>query len=122
MKDAAKILLEHGSLEAYVKTFIDDSAFEYLIDVLKDSYREDVKEALIENDEDLEDYDPIYDDCDELISAEKENIIDDGTELLLTHLPLHGDMVTKRRDEIYDIIYKEVTDYVKLMGVNVFYG
>ena len=121
MKNAAKILLEHGSLKSYVKTFIDDSAFEYLMNVFKDNYQEEVKEALIDNGEDLNDYDPLYDDWDELLTAEKENIIDDGTDLLLTHLPFHGDIITERRDEMYDIIYEEVKIFIDLTGVDIFY-
>lgn len=122
MKDAAKILLEYGSLQTYVKTFIDDSALEYLMNVFKDNYQEEVKEALIEDGEDLSDYDPLYDDWDELLTAEKENLIDEGSDLLLDHLPFHGQIVTERRDEVYNIIHEEVKAFIELTGVDIFYG
>lgn len=122
MKDAAKILLENGSLENYVKKFVDDSSFEYVAVTLRDIHYEDVKEGLINMGEDLSDYDPTYDDWDELLTSEKENLIDQGVDLLVDHLSFHGDIVTKYSEKIKSILYTEIENYINTLGVDLFYG
>ena len=122
MKDAAKILLDFGSLESYIKSFIEDSSLEYMSASLRDIHFEEIKEGLIDSGEDLSDYDPIYDDWDELITSEKENLIEEGAKLLKDYFQIHGDIITKYSDKIDNILYLEVEKYFQTVGVDIFYG
>lgn len=113
IKQTAKVLLEYGDLESYVKSFIDEGTFDFLTQRLKDYYFDEVYQGILEKGEDLEDYTPMYESWEELYDSEHENIIETGARILTQELDFDPSI---NRDNVFEIVSKEIEIFLRKSG------
>lgn len=118
--EGAKNLLKHGSLEKYIKSFIDDGDFEMLATHIYDDNWENVKEGIISEGEDMGDHDPIYDDWEEFLDDEREEVIDSMTDNMLRKYNIDSYILSNYQGEVYEIIKEEVKNFVNHFGGDLF--
>jgi hypothetical protein len=110
----AKQLLSHGSFETYIRSIVEEKIdlVEVFEKAIIENYYGSVKEALLEQGEDLEDWSPEYDTWSEFMTYENETIISEITSVIIYESNFDGYIISNHYDMLYNTIYSILGEYL----------
>lgn len=121
MKEKAKALLKNFPIEQLVENHLDLHIYDYAISLLHDSWDNEVKEALIENGEDVRDFDPLYDDWRDMMDSEGENVAYDLASYAIDKMHLNPEVLENLKEEIIEELSRKILSFFKENIDYVFY-
>lgn len=121
MKEKAKVLLKNFPIEQLVENHLDLHIYDYVINLLHDGWDSEVKEALIENGEDVSDFDPLYNDWRDMMDSEGENVTYDLASYAIDKMHLSPEVLENLREEIVEELSKKILSFFKENTDYVFY-
>ena len=121
MKDKAKTLLKYNPIDKLVDDQIDLNIYDYVVSLLHDSWDYEIKSALIENGEDVSEYDPLYDDWQDMMDSEGENVAFDLAAYAIEKMSFPDDVINNIKEEITEEVSRKILDFFNKNSQYVFY-
>jgi len=121
MKDKAKTLLKYNPIDKLVDDQIDLNIYDYVVSLLHDSWDYEIKSALIENGEDISEYDPLYDDWQDMMDSEGENVAFDLAAYAIEKMSFPDDVINNIKEEITEEVSRKILDFFNKNSQYVFY-